>query len=350
MIRNEKGFTIVETIASFVLVMTLSLSMLSILLKYKDTAQVENLKNTFQTLKETVTKDIQTDVRNRGLLSIERLTSNSVLFHFQDGTSTIFSVTNNVSSLDADTIRNKHYTYNNINYHIPSGVPDELPAGALAKDYQSVNIDLSDFYRVYDIGTYTIYSVNVNLTYDDLEEDYGIHLTFLVNDEAGLVAVTRNMMQDSSFENEPIQVRNSSTVITMGPIIATGQFVSNVTPFDGEKAVYFTCGTGMCDLLLDREIPVTPGRTYTISFYYATGPNVTGGVTQFEDSNGNVISGFTITNTGESWMRASTTWTAPEDVTAIYPGFGIETTGSSWMAIDAIQVEEGETVTLYNRT
>ena len=350
MIRNEKGFTIVETIASFVLVMTLSLSMLSILLKYKDTAQVENLKNTFQTLKETVTKDIQTDVRNRGLLSIERLTPNSVLFHFQDDTSTIFSVTNNVSSLDADTIRDKHYTYNNINYHIPSGVPDELPAGALAKDYQSVNIDLSDFYRVYDIGTYTIYSVNVNLTYDDLEEDYGIHLTFLVNDEAGLVAVTRNMMQDSSFENEPIQVRNSSTVITMGPIIATGQFVSNVTPFDGEKAVYFTCGTGMCDLLLDREIPVTPGRTYTISFYYATGSNVTGGVTQFEDSNGTAISGFNVTDTGELWMRASTIWTAPEDVIAIYPGFGIETTGSSWMAIDAVQVEEGETVTLYHRT
>lgn len=350
MIRNEKGFTIVETIASFVLVMTLSLSMLSILLKYKDTAQVENLKNTFQTLKETVTKDIQTDVRNRGLLNIERSGSNAVTFRFQDGTSTIFSVTNNVSSLDADTIRDKHYTYNNINYHIPSGVPDELPAGALAKDYQSVNIDLSDFYRVYDIGTYTIYSVNVNLTYDDLEEDYGIHLTFLVNDEAGLVAVTRNMMQDSSFENEPIQVRNSSTVITMGPIIATGQFVSNVTPFDGEKAVYFTCGTGMCDLLLDREISVTPGRTYTISFYYATGPNVTGGVTQFEDSNGNVISGFTITNTGESWMRASTTWTAPEGVTAIYPGFGIQTSGTSWMAIDAVQVEEGEAVTLYHRT
>ncbi|MDD7102618.1 MAG: hypothetical protein SOZ06_00625 [Candidatus Faecenecus gallistercoris] len=350
MIRNEKGFTIVETIASFVLVMTLSLSMLSILLKYKDTAQVENLKNTFQTLKETVTKDIQTDVRNRGLLNIERSGSNAVTFRFQDGTSTIFSVTNNVSSLDADTIRDKHYTYNNINYHIPSGVPDELPAGALAKDYQSVNIDLSDFYRVYDIGTYTIYSVNVNLTYDDLEEDYGIHLTFLVNDEAGLVAVTRNMMQDSSFENEPIQVRNSSTVITMGPIIATGQFVSNVTPFDGEKAVYFTCGTGMCDLLLDREIPVTPGRTYTISFYYATGSNVTGGVTQFEDSNGNVISGFTITNTGESWMRASTTWTAPEGVTAIYPGFGIQTSGTSWMAIDAVQVEEGEAVTLYHRT
>ena len=49
-------------------------------------------------------------------------------------------------------------------------------------------------------------------------------------------------------------------------------------------------------------------------------------------------------------MRASTTWTAPEDVTAIYPGFGIQTTGSSWMAIDAVQVEEGETVTLYHRT
>ena len=219
MIRNEKGFTIVETIASFVLVMTLSLSMLSILLKYKDTAQVENLKNTFQTLKETVTKDIQTDVRNRGLLSIERLTPNSVLFHFQDDTSTIFSVTNNVSSLDADTIRDKHYTYNNINYHIPSGVPDELPAGALAKDYQSVNIDLSDFY---DIGTYTIYSVIVKLTYDDLEEDYGIHLTFLVNDEAGLVAVTRNMMQDSSFENEIVSVTKKSAAVTSGRDVVTG--------------------------------------------------------------------------------------------------------------------------------
>ena len=350
MIRNEKGFTIVETIASFVLVMTLSLSMLSILLKYKDTAQVENLKNTFQTLKETVTKDIQTDVRNRGLLSIERLTPNSVLFHFQDGTSTIFSVTNNVSSLDADTIRDKHYTYNNINYHIPSGVPDELPAGALAKDYQSVNIDLSDFYRVYDVGTYTIYSVNVNLTYDDLEEDYGIHLTFLVNDEAGLVAVTRNMMQDSSFENEIVSVTEKSAAVTSGPDVVTGQFVGNVTPYDGEKAVYFTCDTGTCNTVLDREIPVTPGRTYTISFYYATGSNVTGSAAQFKDGSGNAISGFNVTDTGESWMRASTTWTAPEDVTAIYPGFGIETTGSSWMAIDAIQVEEGETVTLYHRT
>lgn len=350
MIKNEKGFTIVETIASFVLVMTISLAMLTILLKYKDTAQVENIRNTFQTLKETVTKDIQTDVRNRGLLSVERSGSNAVTFRFQDGTSTIFSVTNNVSSLNADTIRDKHYTYNNINYRIPSGVPDELPAGALARDYQSVDIDLSDFYRAYEVGTYTIYSINVNLTYDDIEEDYGIHLNFLVNDEAGLVSITRNMMQDSSFENEAVVILEKSGAVTSDPKVMTGQFAENITPYDGEKALYFTCGTGTCNTVLKHEIPVTPGRTYTISFYYSTGGNITGSAAQFKDSSGAIISGFEIVNTNLSWMRTSMTWTAPEGVSYIYPGFGIQTSGNSWMAVDAVQVEEGNTVTLYNRT
>lgn len=149
----------------------------------------------------------------------------------------------------------------------------------------------------------------------------------MVNDEAGLVSVTRNMMQDSSFENEIVSVTEKSAAVTSGPDVVTGQFVGNVTPYDGEKAVYFTCDTGTCNTVLDREIPVTPGRTYTISFYYATGSNVTGSAAQFKDGSGNAISGFNVTDTGESWMRASTTWTAPEDVTAIYPGFGIETTG-----------------------
>lgn len=350
MIRNEKGFTIVETVASFVLVMVLSLAMLSILIKYKDTAHVENLRNTFQTLKETVTKDIQTDVRNRGLLSVERNGSNAVTFRFQDSTSAIFSVTNNTSSLDANTIRDKHFTYNDINYRIPSGVPDELPAGELAKDYQSVNIDLSDFYRVYEVGTYTIYSINVNLTHDDLEEDYGIHLTFLVNDEAGLVAITRNMMHDSSFENEALAAKEKSAAVATGPEVVSGTFANNVTPYDGEKAVYFTCNTGTCNVLLNREIPVTAGRTYTISFYYATGSNVTGSAVQFKDGNGSTISGFQVIDTGAAWMRVSMTWTAPEGVSVLYPGFGIQTSGTSWMAIDAIQVEEGNTMTLYHRT
>ena len=65
---NKKGFTIAETLVTFVLVAFIGLSLLQLLLNYKDLASIKMKQQTYASIKDEITSRIQKHVKRRGLL------------------------------------------------------------------------------------------------------------------------------------------------------------------------------------------------------------------------------------------------------------------------------------------
>lgn len=393
---NNKGFTIIETMASFILVTFVAFGLLQLLMTYKNKSAIEMEKNEYVTLRETITKIIQSDVATKGLKSITRtVAGDTLMFNFADGTTSNFRVNNVSTGLNNDLVRNKYYEYNGIKYRIPTGIPDTLASSCAAtqnnpktcaKNYQSVNIDVSNILTVDTVGcgtktganfndTCTVYTIDVKMAVDDLDEDYGLHMVFMSKTaEQGEIVDSGNLMSNSSFEAWD-NITNKYHYATDGTIVSLA-----VSPFDqgimnsysGRKSLLLDCPEkpGVerdCYVYLKDQIHVEPEKTYTISFYYASAidlskdPNATfktSSYWQMLDSNksyvGDMLS-FTnvnkpsepMTNTYKEWRRVSLTWTAPANVHYIWPRFGLKSTKYAWMVVDGIQVIEGTAPTAY---
>ncbi len=67
---NDKGMTVIEIIISFSLVAIISISLLNVVMSYKDREETESYKKEILTYKNTVTKDIQDDMTKYVLKSI----------------------------------------------------------------------------------------------------------------------------------------------------------------------------------------------------------------------------------------------------------------------------------------
>ena len=324
---NKKGFTIAETLVTFVLVAFIGLSLLQLLLNYKDLASIKMKQQTYASIKDEITSRIQKHVKRRGLLYIKQASPNSIYFVYSDKPSepvalTVHSINyidNSVaseygkSSPDAmtgqekyDAINKKYIEYDGVKYTIPSGLPDYTDSISDYFKYQGVNINMGNIYfesTPYDMTPTistddkfkTIYHVIVSLGVTDLDEDYGLDMVFVANTK-GSNTVSRNLVLNSSFESSQfILVRDpnttnysdiiytnydSSTDTYSGettckgtssyPSIYWNSDNNNLTK-DGDKALGCRCNkNSTCQITLNQKVPITPGKIYTLSYLYRT--------------------------------------------------------------------------------
>lgn len=180
---DKKGFTVIEILLSFVLVMIIIINLFSIIINYRDRSYIEMLKTDYLTFKSVVTKDIQTDILKKGLSSIETVTPASkcgaditqcINLKFMDGTN------KNLFLYDKDTadaIRNKYLQYGDQKYKIrndlpkPGEVPDEQLHG-----FQKLELYTGRFFEDRIVGDDHVYGIHIGLYHTDLEGDYGIHI------------------------------------------------------------------------------------------------------------------------------------------------------------------------------
>lgn len=88
---NNKGFTVIELVLSFAFVSILSVGMLVVAFDYRSKQKQESIKNDLISLSNSITMDIQDDIFQRFLSSIEYCdTKDNILkcirFNFKDGT------------------------------------------------------------------------------------------------------------------------------------------------------------------------------------------------------------------------------------------------------------------------
>lgn len=186
---NNKGVSIIEIVLTFALIMVMTMGMLSIVFNYREKASISMEKLDLDTFKNTLTKEIQDDILTLGVKEIntsgECLTNaelNSCInIVFLDGTNKAFG-TSKVNNNDVDSIENKFLYYDGLKYRIVDKLPNKIPDGRKAVDFQTIKIQdqniLSTDSMVLENGTVvTFYSIDVYISHIDFDEDFGIHIT-----------------------------------------------------------------------------------------------------------------------------------------------------------------------------
>ena len=144
---NNKGVSIIEIVLTFALIMVMTMGMLSIVFNYREKASISMEKLDLDTFKNTLTKEIQDDILTLGVKEIntsgECLTNaelNSCInIVFLDGNSKAFG-TSKVNNNDVDSIENKFLYYDGLKYKIVDKLPNKIPIGEKAVDFQTIKI------------------------------------------------------------------------------------------------------------------------------------------------------------------------------------------------------------------
>lgn len=180
---NNKGFTIVEVIVCFVLLMIIVTAMLKVAMAYRTTAQNSEITEQLVSYKNLLTKDVQKDILERGLTSMERCTSSEgrcVKLRFLDGTNKDF-ILPNIDATNRNSVENKYVRYGGIKYPMMKDeIPASIPTGSKPGDYQSLYVSGGDIFDSTTLNTGTVYTIEFRIEHADLDEDFGIHITTFV--------------------------------------------------------------------------------------------------------------------------------------------------------------------------
>ncbi len=155
---NQKGFSIIELVASFVIISIIVVGMLTIALNYRNNAQLSTQQLELTKYRDTITKAIQDNVADLEINNITTCSGNPITclqFTFLDGTSKKLELTTN------------NIRYGGRNFDIA--------------DMNKMNIDFptSMEYKTFTRGTDTVYTINIPIIHGDIVGDFGIHLVLL---------------------------------------------------------------------------------------------------------------------------------------------------------------------------
>lgn len=185
---NHKGMSIIEIVLTFSLIMVIALGLLNIVINYREKASLSLKKLEMDTFKNTLTKDIQKDITSLGVKEINMEggcntisgLNKCINIVFQDGSQKVLG-TSLIRSNDKNSIENKFLYYDGEKYRLKDTLPEKIPSGRSLLDFQSILIEdntilSTDSVILEDGTTILIYSIDIDVTHLDFNEDFGIHI------------------------------------------------------------------------------------------------------------------------------------------------------------------------------
>ena len=188
LMRNNKGFTVIELIVSFLFASILSLSLFSAVIVYREKQTDTSIEADLLAFKSQLTIDIQNDIQLKGLKSIDycpqynnsgNLISGSieprcVILNFNDASSKIFKIESDKKeeTIETDTFSYDvlYVLYGDIRYDIP-----DANNVYIEDDYILTTTSDTD-----SLETNTkLYKININLKHNNLDND--ITITIVAN-------------------------------------------------------------------------------------------------------------------------------------------------------------------------
>ena len=179
MLKNNKGFTVIELIMSFLFSSILAISLFSVIVSYRDKQTDTSIETDILAFKSHLIMDIQEDIQLKGLKSMDNcpgtgespITPRCVIIDFNDNTTKRFFIGTDLKIVDEGVDQFDYYipyiVYGDIRYDIPD----------------AANVYIDDDYILQKTGptdgieTGTVlYKINFNLKHSDLDADVGISL------------------------------------------------------------------------------------------------------------------------------------------------------------------------------
>ena len=210
---NKKGLTIIETVVTFALIMFIVAGLLTIIMNYRHRLNSDMKFLDLTTYKNTLTKDIQDDIMTKGIADINsegECLTNAAKFGscknlvFKDGTERILAVSK-IDYEDKDSVTNKYIQYGVTEYPLKDTLPETIPSGRKAGDFQSIFITDNDFLSIdtttLEDGTViNIYSIDIYIEHVDFDADFGIHIVATNSDVLSANAVVKDLYYTGDYQ------------------------------------------------------------------------------------------------------------------------------------------------------
>jgi len=184
---NNRGITTIEVIVCFVLVVTITVSLFSLITSLNEKRTIEGYKSRIYTYKNTLTREIQSDIVKRGLthatsskkITSEKITEYKVDMEFRDGSTRQLLIKQRLvkSDFHLDSQITNADDYFMIEYGNPSDmleypIPDlgeiETGDGKIAKDLSINNVEIET--------TNHVLSIYIGFYHPELETRYSINI------------------------------------------------------------------------------------------------------------------------------------------------------------------------------
>lgn len=167
---NKKGFTTIEIVLSFTLVVLILTGLTVIVINYRDKVPTEEIKTQLLDYKNTITKIVYDDIVKGDYVSLQSCIDayRCVNFIKPDGTSESLKVINQLE--DMSGIKTGMY----IEY---KGIKYMLPDSDLNSETGYVS-DIKEFVNEID-NTYGLYSVKIPLYHAGI--NYGLNISLVIN-------------------------------------------------------------------------------------------------------------------------------------------------------------------------
>lgn len=175
---NNKGFTVVELITSFVFTSILAVSLFAVVLNYRDKQTDISIETSLLDFKSLLTIDIEQDIQKKGLYSIDycvnaagNRVSKCIVLSFNDGTKKNLEIK---EESKVDSFQNGDGTKDDFYYSLPyityGGVKYEIPDAAnviVRSDFMLEQTTVVD-----GLETNTpLYKIRINFAHNDLDAD-----------------------------------------------------------------------------------------------------------------------------------------------------------------------------------
>lgn len=184
---NNKGFTVVELVVSFIFVFTMAFAMYELLYNYRVKQNEESIKSQLIDYKNQVTLAIQNDIYDKKLKTIDYCNYGStvkdkcIVLNFNDNTSKQLAIEEGTRLIDGEEYPITYIVYGNLIYESP-----DAPLLEFRTDYMLYNTHESDQFEEENVN---VYKISIPIYHNDLEGNYGISIVAVgynyTYDEAG---------------------------------------------------------------------------------------------------------------------------------------------------------------------
>lgn len=158
---NNKGFTLIEIILSFSLIMVICVGLFVTANNYKNKQQLESSKRDLQTYKVTLFTDIQKDITDKGLEKIIKCSSISNCYElsFKDNTKKVIQKDSS----------SKVIIYGGIKYPVKEETLTTIGTLSLIQSEQNVRT-----FKYYSTGKGVIYKLTIPIRHQEVTDNYDI--------------------------------------------------------------------------------------------------------------------------------------------------------------------------------
>ena len=177
MMKNNKGFTVVELVISFLFVTIICLSMYALIVNYKDRAIIESLKSELTTFQATLTIDIRKDIERKILKEIKNCsghetTNDCIDLYFEDGTNKKLEI---LKEILTDVVGEETHSYT-ISYIVYGGIRYSIPDAKFVTVQDELLLNASTSEDALETKT-TLYRIKINIKHQEIETPYVIRIT-----------------------------------------------------------------------------------------------------------------------------------------------------------------------------